>query len=76
MRVLHAAKKPTSPLYRRAVREFVKKMGGSWAVIEAISKETRKEHEESLFDNTPVSSRDPVLARSGDRDDEDPKKAF
>lgn len=76
VRVRKNAKTAQSPLYSKAIKEFVQKMGGPWAVINAISREMERDN--TLFDNTPtrmpqhVSSiqepdeEDQILARHGD----------
>ena len=50
VRIANAAKDASNSAYGLAIREFVKKMGGPWAVMAAITEEVKQDN--TLFDNT------------------------
>lgn len=60
VRICHKARKPKSPQHKAAVSEFIRKMGGPWAVIQAIT----EAREPSLFD-----PEDEILATKNQEED-------
>ena len=68
VRVRTEVRRPGTKEYNRAIEEFIKKMGGTKPVIEAIIR-AQMPINEGLFDNTISAPRRPV-------DDEDPHRCM